>query len=47
MKIKKQIDELGRIHIPKIIRENLNIKSNDILEIEILEDKIIIKKAKK
>ena len=45
--IKKKIDELGRIVIPKVIREMLNIKSKDILELEIFEDKIILKKAKK
>ena len=45
MKIKKQIDNLGRIVIPKFIRESLNIKTEDYLEIEILKDKIIIKKA--
>lgn len=45
MIIKKKIDELGRIHIPKFIRDNLDIKCNDSVEIEILDNKIIIKKT--
>lgn len=45
--MKLRIDSLGRILIPKIIRESLGIKAYDDLEIEIIDDKIIIKKTSK
>ena len=40
----RRIDELGRLVIPKEIRRNLKIKSNDQFEISILDDKIMLSK---
>ena len=40
----RRIDELGRIVIPKEIRNNLKITENDKLEVFLEEDKIFIKK---
>lgn len=42
--IVRKIDDLGRIVIPKEIRNTLNVRNNDELEIFIEEDKIILKK---
>ena len=42
----RSIDDLGRIVIPKGIREKLGIKENNCLDIYIDGDNIIIKKAK-
>ena len=42
--IVRNIDELGRIVVPKEIRERLGIASGDPVEIFIDEDKIIMKK---
>lgn len=43
----RKIDELGRIVIPKEIRNNLNIRENESMEIYIEEDKMILKKFNK
>ena len=40
----RNIDELGRIVIPKKIRTTLDIQDNDPVEIYVEEDKIILKK---
>jgi transcriptional pleiotropic regulator of transition state genes len=40
---KVRIDRFGRILIPKRIRENLGIEENTELEIEIRDEKILIK----
>ena len=40
----RKIDELGRIVLPKKIRENLNIVLSDKVEIYIEKDRILIKK---
>ncbi len=40
------IDRLGRVYLPKSIREKANLKPNTILEIEFSDDKIILKKRK-
>jgi len=45
--ISRKIDDLGRIVIPKEIRNNLNIHVNDELEIYIKENKIILEKYSK
>lgn len=45
--IKRKIDELGRIVIPREVREKLNINNNDEIEIVIDEEKIIMKKSEK
>ena len=42
--ITRRIDSLGRIVIPKEIRNNLKIKDSDELEINIVNDKIILNK---
>ncbi len=42
----KKIDELGRIVIPKNIRKNLSIKTNDSLEISVVGNTINIEKNK-
>lgn len=40
----RNIDELGRIVLPKKMRKNLNIVLNDSVEIFIEKDKILLKK---
>lgn len=40
----RNIDELGRIVIPKEIRKEMDIKSNQPIEIYVDEDKIILSK---
>ena len=42
MGILKKIDELGRIVIPSEIRKELNIKLNQEIEIDKMDNKIII-----
>ena len=41
----RPVDELGRVVIPKEIRNTLNIKTKDLLEIHIESDMIILKKS--
>ena len=45
--IVRNIDELGRIVVPKEIRKHLEINTNDPLEISAVEDSIIIRKYAK
>ncbi len=40
----RKIDELGRIVIPKEMRNSLNIKTGDDIEIKVLENQICLKK---
>ncbi len=40
----RRIDELGRIVIPKEIRKNLTLKTNDSMEILIEDEDIVLKK---
>lgn len=40
----RRIDELGRLVIPKEIRNNLKIKDNDQVEIMVVDNKIILNK---
>lgn len=42
--IVRNIDELGRIVVPKESRKHLDIKTNDPLEISTVDDAIIIRK---
>ena len=42
--ITRPVDALGRVVIPMEIRENLNIKTKDLLEIFVQGDKIVLKK---
>lgn len=43
--IKKRIDELGRVVIPKQIRKNFKINNFDELEMSIVNDTIVLKKC--
>lgn len=45
--IVRQIDELGRIVLPKELRDILDIKIKDALEISLDANRIIIKKYEK
>lgn len=38
------VDELGRIIVPKVIRQTLDIKERDILDVCIKDNEIILKK---
>lgn len=40
----RKIDELGRVVLPKSIRDNLKIEEKDPLEIYVEDDLIILKK---
>ncbi len=40
----RQLDELGRVVLPKELREAFNLKHKDALEIFVEEDKIILRK---
>lgn len=40
----RRVDELGRIVLPKEIRRNLSIGSNDLLEIFVEKERILLKK---
>lgn len=42
--IVRNIDELGRIVVPKEMRTKMNISSSDPIEIYVEDDKIILKK---
>lgn len=42
----RRLDELGRIVIPKEIRNNLNFNSGDLLDLNIGNNSLIIKKSK-
>ena len=43
---KKQVDDMGRIAIPKRFRKELDIKLGDTVEVKKYDDKIIIRKVK-
>ena len=45
--MKTRIDMNGNLHIPKIMKESLNIKNNDEVNIECDKGKIIITSDKK
>ena len=47
MGVTRKIDSLGRIVIPKEIRERLNIKENDYLEFLVFNDGLALKKYSK
>ena len=42
--ITRPVDALGRVVIPMEIRENLNIKTKDLLEISLQGNQIVLKK---
>lgn len=41
----KKIDDVGRVVLPKDIRDELNLKINEMLKIDVDKNKIIITKA--
>lgn len=41
----RKIDNMGRIVIPMEIRKQLNIKENDDLKVEVVNDNIVISKV--
>ena len=43
-KLTRRIDGLGRIVIPKEIRDNLNVSDGDLLEIAVANNEIILSK---
>lgn len=45
--MKIRINKNGDIHLPKIMKENLGIKNNELINIECSRDKIIITSDKK
>ena len=45
--LNRQLDELGRIVIPKDIRDILKLENNDVIEFKLLNDKILLKKVVK
>ena len=42
--VKRRIDELGRVVIPKELRQHLKIKEGDILDIELVGDSVVLKR---
>lgn len=40
----RRVDEMGRIVIPKKVRESLNLQSEDPIEIFVEDDKLILQK---
>lgn len=40
----RAVDEVGRIVLPKEIRESMDLKTKDEIEISVEDDKIILKK---
>jgi AbrB family looped-hinge helix DNA binding protein len=45
MVFKKKIDSMGRIVLPKGVRDFLGIKEEDMLDIEIKKNEIVIRKS--
>lgn len=41
----KKIDDVGRVVLPKDIREKLGLRLNDMIKIDVQNDSIIITKA--
>ncbi len=41
----KKIDDVGRVVLPKDIRDELNIRINDMLKIDVEDNRIILSKA--
>lgn len=44
--MKRKVDELGRIVLPMEMRSKLRLEKEDAVNIECVEDKIILSKAK-
>ena len=40
----RRVDEMGRVVIPKKLRDSLNLQSEDSIEIFVEEDKIVLQK---
>jgi transcriptional pleiotropic regulator of transition state genes len=45
--ILRRVDEMGRVVIPKELRESLELKSEDSIEIFVENDKIVLQKYEK
>lgn len=43
---KRRIDDLGRIHIPKDVRQSLSINYGDVMSINVSDTSIILKKER-
>ena len=43
--MKRTVDELGRIVLPKELREHFGIHSNDVLQLVVTKEGILIKKS--
>ena len=41
----KKIDDVGRVVLPKDIREKLGLRLNDMIKIDVENDRIVITKA--
>lgn len=41
----KKIDSLGRVHLPKDFREELDLRENDDILIEVKDNSVVITKA--
>ena len=42
----RRIDDLGRIHIPKDVRQSLNINYGDVMSIIVSDTSIVLKKER-
>lgn len=43
----RKIDELGRVVLPRDIRNNLKLKKGDEIDVSVVDGAVILKKAKK
>ena len=43
--ISRRLDQLGRIVLPKEVRKKLKLKEGSLLEIDVVEDEIVLKKS--
>ncbi|MEE3429178.1 MAG: AbrB/MazE/SpoVT family DNA-binding domain-containing protein [Ruminococcus sp.] len=41
----KKIDDVGRVVLPKDVREELGLRINDMIKIDVEKDTIVIRKA--
>ena len=45
LKEKKYVDDIGRVQIPKVMREKLGIQEGDILRVTALTEIIVLEKC--
>ncbi|KML06686.1 transition state regulator Abh [Bacillus stratosphericus] len=43
----RKLDQLGRIVLPQEMRKNIGIFDRDLMEISVVDDKIVLKKIKR